>query len=206
MKTIEELDAEYAQKRAELEAQQKLAKCLPLVPSAVHNFKPCPWVIYKAETIDEVRAIAEAFPPAIYIDAREAGCLSIQPEGLHSKRDAEGKLRWSVPNAYCIEQSVGVGFFSACLSFWTKVQTDEGEQVIRVKIDAVFGKEFVPWKFRGAVYKMVVFGEETYEKGYPTYAVKPDGEAKYGGPESINPLSAWTGLDRALAAITEVKP
>jgi hypothetical protein len=195
MKTIQELEQEFAEKKAALERELDFATQLPVAPKRVLEFKPAPWALYGAKTLAEAIALAKQFPPALGITARRDGCLSVQPDGLHGKYEGKA-LAWAVDNAYCLEYSCGVGFSSACLSFWTKV----GDTVFRVKIDADFnyGAPFpdLPSSSRGYVYRQEGrLGRDEVVKRYPEFSPPAAGGARYGGAESISPLYAFNGLD-----------
>ena len=126
MRTLEELDAEYQKKRAELFREQEIMAALPAglpAPAFVHFVGDrFPWVSYKAETLADALAILRGFhavSPFLTVSAIRSGCLSVEPEGFHGKQYETGETEFIADDCIGLEQQGGKGFYSATLTFWT---------------------------------------------------------------------------------------
>lgn len=140
IKSIEQLDAEYAEKRAEIEQQNSLLNLLPTglpEPYMLHtgkSFRPS-WVSYKVKTLPEAVAILRAYGKLKTISAIESGCLSISPEGEHSKQYADKPARWVQEEAIELRQHGGKGFYSVHVDAYPVTPS------VRVSIEV----EAFPW-------------------------------------------------------------
>ncbi len=59
MKTIEQLEKEFEQKKAELQAQLNVAKQCPVTPKFVSIYNGSAMICYEAKSLDEAKKIYE---------------------------------------------------------------------------------------------------------------------------------------------------
>lgn len=134
MKSLEDLDKEYAEKRAELVGGHEVAATLPVVPYMVNfGHKRNPWVSYEVDTLKEAVALADKFPDKLaYVNAK-ATFRHICPEELIEQRyrdDPKYTAVEIVDGVPFIEADSGEGYRSFALLLFVR----RGEQILRITI------------------------------------------------------------------------
>jgi len=113
MKTLEELDKEYQQKRAELESEYAIAAMLPATPDYVSGpGRRDPYVTYKVGTLKEAVALMEKFERIPYVHLK-AQFTHVRPEELIDARERERESP-----KFCHEIPEGTPFLEAQSSSW----------------------------------------------------------------------------------------
>lgn len=122
-KRIADEIARHAEKIATLKREAEIAATLPIEPYMIHcggMFRDRPWLSYKVDTLAEAIRISDAYPEKQDVSAVEDGHLvSLSPVGGHPERYAGKRERWRVPQAICLRQHGGRGFYTAGVEFWT---------------------------------------------------------------------------------------
>lgn len=145
MKTLEDLDREYAAKRDEILRRDAILAQLPEgipTPRWVHFADQAePWVSYETETLDEALAILDAYGALHLCECRRDGCVTVKPPHLHEPRYAQAKLDWQVDQCVELRQSSGRGFASY------EVSVHAVEPAVKVVVNI---KSF-PWHLRSYI-------------------------------------------------------
>lgn len=133
MKTLEELDKEYAEKRAKLLQEHEIASNLPLVPATVCAFNDHAYASYEADTLKEAVALAERFPAKLpYVNCK-GEYRHIRPESLIKDREPDDWSSYAEisDGTPYVEASSGEGYTTFKLTFWVTA----GERIMQVSIE-----------------------------------------------------------------------
>lgn len=132
MKTLEELDKEYAEKKAELIIEHEIAAQLPVQPKFISGAKRRnPYVCYEAQTMREAVALADKFVKATYVNAKGT-YRHVCPESLI-------RSEYNESLKFCHEIVDGTPFIEAqsanwgsefSLVFWV----EQGDKFLRISI------------------------------------------------------------------------
>jgi hypothetical protein len=134
MKTLEQLDKEYAQKRKDLEGEHRVAAALPVPPYTV-NFgsKRNPWVSYEVKTLKEAVALADLFPDKLAYVSATSIYRHIQPEDLIEERYREVanySAEEIADGTPYIDATTAEGYRKFEMVFFVRM----GEQILKVAI------------------------------------------------------------------------
>jgi hypothetical protein len=132
MKTLEQLDKEYAEKRAELVQEHAIAASLPLTPGHVSGAaRKNPYVGYEVDTLAEAIALADKFTWAPYVHCK-GQYVHVCPDALLEDRERAGlefchEITDGTPFT---DAQKGEGYSTFELIFWVA----SGDKYLRVSV------------------------------------------------------------------------